>query len=275
MNKYYVENLIKTAILEDCPYIDLTTDNTIEPESVSTARLIAKADGIIAGLDIALRVFTMLDEKCRTDALTADGTYVKEGEALASIRGRTRDLLKGERTALNILQHMSGVATATHALVREIEGTNARIVDTRKTLPGLRPIEKYAVCCGGGKNHRFSLSDAVMLKDNHIDASGGIESSVSRLRERLGHTVKIEVETRNLDEVEQAVSSGADIIMLDNMTPEVMKDAVALVGGRALCEASGNVELHNVRQIAETGVDIISVGAVTHSVTALDISMRF
>jgi len=275
MNKYYVENLIKTALLEDCPYIDLTTDNTIDPESVSTARLIAKADGVIAGLDIALRVFTMLDEKCQTDAMIADGTYVKAGEVLASIRGNTRSLLKGERTALNILQHMSGVATATHALVQAIAGTKAAIVDTRKTLPGLRPLEKYAVCCGGGKNHRFSLSDAVMLKDNHIDASGGIEKSVSLLRERLGHTVKIEVETRSLDEVGQAIASGADIIMLDNMEPAVMKEAVALVDGRALCEASGNIELHNVRQMAETGVDIISVGAITHSVKTLDISMLF
>ena len=193
---------------------------------------------------------------------------------LARITGKTLYLLQGERTALNLLQHMSGVATQTRAAVRAVEGTGCSIADTRKTLPGLRALQKYAVVCGGGKNHRFNLSDAAMLKDNHIDAGGGITKTVALLRQKVGHTVKIEVETRDLDEVREALAAGADIIMLDNMTADEMREAVAVIGGRALTEASGNITLENLREKAACGVDIISMGSLTHSVKAFDISMK-
>ena len=193
---------------------------------------------------------------------------------LAECEGSTRFLLKGERTALNLLQHLSGIASATNRAVKLVEGTRATITDTRKTLPGLRALQKYAVTVGGGKNHRFNLSDGAMLKDNHIDAAGGITPAVNALRSRLGHMVKLEVETRNLDEVKEALAAGADIIMLDNMSCEDMRRAVELAAGRVPLEASGGITAETLRQVAETGVDIISIGALTHSVKALDISMK-
>ncbi len=202
------------------------------------------------------------------------GEEVKKGDIIAEIRGKTRTLLKGERTALNLLQHMSGVATATRQAVKAIEGTNASIADTRKTLPGLRPLQKYAVTVGGGKNHRYNLSDAAMLKDNHVDAGGGIASAVAKLRQKLGHMTKIELEVRSLDELGQALEAGVDVIMLDNMSCEEMREAVAITNGRALLEASGGITAETLRAIAETGVDIISMGALTHSVTAFDISLK-
>ena len=274
LNKFYVDDVIKNALLEDVNYVDQATAFVIPETSVSTARFLAKADGVLAGLEVALRVFELLDASVTAEVLKHDGDALQKGDVIATLTGPTRALLQGERTALNLLQHMSGVATATNRAVKLTEGTGASIADTRKTLPGLRALEKYAVMMGGGRNHRFNLSDCAMLKDNHIDAGGGITKTVSTLREKLGHTVKIEVETRNMDEVREAVEVGADIIMLDNMTADQMREATAYIAGRALTEASGNITLENLAEKAKSGVDIISMGALTHSVTALDISMK-
>lgn len=272
--KFYVDDIIKTAIKEDINYIDISSAYVLGEDERTSAYFVSKADGVLCGIDAALRVFELLDDTFTYTLLMKDGDRVKKGDVIAEFSGRGVMLLQGERTALNILQHMSGIATMTAAAVQAVEGTGASIADTRKTLPGLRALQKYAVTCGGGRNHRFNLSDAAMLKDNHIDAGGGIEKTVSLLRKRIGHTVKIEVETRNLDEVRQAADAGADIIMLDNMDTKTMKKAVELIGGRALTEASGNVTLENIREVAKAGVDIISMGALTHSVKAFDISMR-
>ena len=274
LNKFYVDDVIKNALLEDVNYVDQATAFVIPETSVSTARFLAKADGVLAGLEVALRVFELLDASVTAEVMKHDGDALQKGDVIATLTGPTRALLQGERTALNLLQHMSGVATATNRAVKLTEGTGASIADTRKTLPGLRALEKYAVMMGGGRNHRFNLSDCAMLKDNHIDAGGGITKTVSTLREKLGHTVKIEVETRNMDEVKEAVEVGADIIMLDNMTADQMREATAYIAGRALTEASGNITLENLAEKAKSGVDIISMGALTHSVMARDISMK-
>lgn len=272
---FYVDDIIKTALKEDINYIDSTTDLLISPKDESEAYFIAKADGVVAGLEIALRVFKLVDSDIKIFCHTEDGNKVCKGDILAEFKGNTRALLKAERTALNILQHMSGIATYTNKCVELVEGTNASICDTRKTLPGLRPLQKYAVIMGGGKNHRYNLTDAAMLKDNHIDAYGGIANAVNALRERAGHMLKIEVEVRNFDELREALGVNADVIMLDNMSPADMKKAVEITAGRAKLEASGNVTLENIRSVAESGVDIISLGALTHSVTAFDISMKW
>ena len=221
-----------------------------------------------------MRVFSLLDDSFEYTLFKKDGDEVKKGDLIASFSGKTVKLLKGERTALNLIQHLSGVATLTALCVKEVGGTGASIADTRKTLPGLRALQKYAVTCGGGKNHRFNLSDCAMLKDNHIDAKGGITPAVNALREKVGHTVKIEVETRNLDEVKEALSAGADIIMLDNMSNEMMAQAVKLTNKKALLEASGNLTPERLKSVAALGVDILSIGALTHSVSAFDISMK-
>ena len=273
--RFYVDDIIKTALSEGINYIDSTTDLLIDPSDVSEAYFIAKAEGVVAGLDVALRVFTLLDENVEITRHTADGKEVKKGDIIAEFRGRTTALLKGERTALNLLQHMSGIATYTNKCVKLVKGTNASICDTRKTLPGLRPLQKYSVVMGGGKNHRYNLSDAAMLKDNHIDAYGGITPAVKALREKAGHMLKIEVETRSFEELNEALSVGADVIMLDNMSCADMKKAVEITGGRAKLEASGNITMENIAEVAKTGVDIISLGALTHSVTAFDISMKW
>lgn len=271
---FYVDDIIKRALTEDINYVDVTSDYLIPENAETTARLIAKDTGVIAGLDIALRVFTLLDETTRFEKAFNDSDKVKNGDIIATITGKTRVLLKGERTALNLLQHMSGIATATRVCVDLVAGTSAAIVDTRKTLPGLRGLQKYAVRCGGGKNHRFNLSDAAMLKDNHIDAYGSLTNAVNALRQKAGHMVKIEVETRTLEELEEALAVGADVIMLDNMDYATMTEAVRRTAGRAVLEASGNVTHENIAQVAACGVDIISLGALTHSVKCFDISMR-
>ena len=272
--QFYVDDIIKTALQEDINYLDTTTDLMIPATARSTARFMAKAEGVVCGLEVALRVFELLDPTFSYEIRLPEGSRVAYGDIIAELEGSTRCLLKGERTALNLLQHMSGVASATDRYVRLVEGTRAAITDTRKTLPGLRALQKYAVTVGGGKNHRFNLSDGAMLKDNHIDAAGGIPQVVAAIREKLGHMVKLEVETRNLDEVRQALEAGADVIMLDNMDCPTMKAAVDLVAGRALLEASGGITDETLRAVAETGVDIVSIGALTHSVKALDISMK-
>ncbi len=272
--QFYVDDLIKRAVSEDINYMDVTTDFLIDENQTTTARFLSKDEGVLAGLEIALRVFTLLDSSVRFTVHKKDGDEVRRGDLIAEISGPTRALLKGERTALNLVQHMSGIATATRKCVERVEGTKATIADTRKTLPGLRPLQKYAVLCGGGRNHRYNLSDAAMLKDNHIDAYGSLTKAVEALRAKAGHMLKIEVETRSLEELDEALAVGADVIMLDNMDYDTMKEAVRRTNGRALLEASGNVTLENIRQVAECGVDLISLGALTHSVTCFDISMK-
>lgn len=272
---FYIDDIIKTALSEDINYIDSTADLLISEESVSSAYFVAKDDGVLAGIEPALRVFTILDPEMKIELFKKDGDKIKKGDIIANFRGHTRLMLKAERTSLNILQHMSGIASYTNKCVEAVAGTKASITDTRKTLPGLRALQKYAVTVGGGKNHRYNLTDAAMLKDNHIDAYGGITAAVEALRKKAGHMLQIEVETRNLDEVKEAVACGVNVIMLDNMTNEQMKEAVDYIGGRAKTEASGNVTLENIRAKAETGVDIISLGALTHSVKAFDISMKW
>lgn len=275
MNKFYIDEIIKTAIDEDVNYLDISSEYIFAPEHRSEAYFLAKADGVLSGIDVAMRVFELLDDTFECTVHKRDGEKIKKGDIIAEFSGSTAALLKGERTALNLIQHMSGIATAANRAAKAVEGTKVSIADTRKTLPGLRALQKYAVTCGGGKNHRFNLSDAAMLKDNHIDAAGGITAAVTALRKKCGHMVNIEVETRNLDEVKEALAAGASIIMLDNMTNDEMSEAVKFVDGRALLEASGNITEENLREKAETGVDIISMGALTHSVKAFDISMKF
>lgn len=270
----YIDDLIRRALAEDITYIDITTDTLMPDSHVSQAYYIAKDEGVLCGMDAALRVFDLAGGNVETQALFHDGDRVCKGDILATMTGSTKTLLKGERTALNLLQHMSGIATSTNRCVQLVEGTRARITDTRKTLPGMRALQKYAVVVGGGRNHRFNLSDGAMLKDNHLDAYGGITAAVAALRDRIGHMVKIEVEVRNLEELQEALDAGCEIIMLDNMSCEDMAAAVRINAGRALLEASGNVTAETIRPIAETGVDIISLGAMTHSVKCFDISMR-
>lgn len=272
--QFYVDEIIKTALKEDINYIDTSADLVIDEDSKTTAYFEAKADGVLCGLDVALRVFELLDKDFSSKVYKRDGEKIKKGDIIADLTGHTVLLLKGERTALNLLQHMSGIATMTNRAVTLCDGTKASVADTRKTLPGLRAIQKYAVTVGGGRNHRYNLSDAVMLKDNHIDACGSITKAVEKCREKLGHMVKIEVETRNLDEVAEALSTGVEVIMLDNMDCETMKKAVNMTNGKALLEASGNITDETIKGVAQTGVDIISIGALTHSVKAFDISMK-
>lgn len=272
--QFQIDEIIKTALLEDINYIDVTTDCLVNENSVSTARYVAKDDGVLCGIDIAVRVFRLLDENVSAEIYIHDGEKVRKGDIIARITGSTRALLKGERTALNLVQHMSGIATATNRCVELVKGTNASVADTRKTLPGLRALQKYAVTVGGGKNHRYNLSDCAMLKDTHLDAYGSMTGAVKALRAQMGHTVKIEVEVSDMDGLREALSLGVEIIMLDNMSVEQMTEAVKIAGGKALLEASGNVTEATIRKIAETGVDIISMGALTHSVKAFDISMK-
>lgn len=270
----YIDSIINTALAEDINYIDVTTDNLLTPEHTSPAYYIAKADGILCGIDIAKRVFELAGGNVEFITLMHDGEKVQKGDIIARMKGSTVTLLKGERTALNILQHLSGIATETNKCVELVKGTNASVTDTRKTLPGLRAMQKYAVTVGGGKNHRYNLSDGAMLKDNHIDAYGGITPAVTALRKKIGHMIKIEVEVRSLEELKEALEVGCEVIMLDNMNCDEMRKAVEITNGKALLEASGNITPENIRSAAETGVDIISLGALTHSVKCFDISMR-
>jgi nicotinate-nucleotide pyrophosphorylase (carboxylating) len=272
---FEIDRIIRTALQEDIGLGDITTRATIAPGTTARAELVAKQDFVLAGIDVARQVFSILDSSVAFEKLREDGCHAQRGDVLAWIKGDAAILLQGERVALNLLQRMSGVATHTAAFVKELEGTGASVVDTRKTTPGLRVLEKYAVRVGGGRNHRTSLYDGVLIKENHVAAAGGIAVAVARARETAPHTLRIEIETRDLAEVEEALAAGADVIMLDNMDPDTLRQAVAMVDGRALTEASGGVTLETVRGIAETGVDLISVGALTHSSPAVDISMLF
>ncbi|MEW6196662.1 MAG: carboxylating nicotinate-nucleotide diphosphorylase [Bacteroidota bacterium] len=268
------EKVISTALKEDIGKRDVTTDLLIPKKKKAAAYFIAKQDGIIAGLDAAKMVLKKMDKKIKWKNFVEDGAKVKAGTKIAEVRGSVRALLSGERTALNFLQRMSGIATLTSVYVEKISGTNAKILDTRKTVPGLRLFDKYAVKCGGGTNHRIGLFDMVMIKDNHIKAAGSITKAVNKIRKSIPKKMKIEVETTNLGEVEEALKLNVDVIMLDNMNLNGMKETVQLINKKCFVEASGGVNLETVRAIAETGVDFISVGALTHSVSALDISMK-
>ena len=273
--QFEIERIVRTALAEDIGLGDVTTEVTLARDSTVRAELVAKEDFTLAGIDVAEVVFHMLDHDVRFEKIFVDGQSVRKGEVIAWLKGKASILLQGERVALNLLQRMSGIASLTAQYVAEVKGTSAKIVDTRKTVPGLRALDKYSVRMGGGRNHRIGLFDGVLIKENHITAAGGISAAIGSAKEKLPHTLKIEVETQTIAEVEEALQAGADIIMLDNMSLAEMSQGVELIAGRALVEASGGVSLERVRDIADTGVDIISVGALTHSVSAADISMLF
>lgn len=268
-----IDRMIEQALLEDIHTGDITTKAVVPQRRPAEARLVAKEDLVVAGLAIAGRVFSHLNPEVIFSPSCRDGERVEKGAIIATVQGDASDLLMGERVALNLLQRMCGIATLTSRFVEAVSGTKARVVDTRKTTPGLREIEKYSVRVGGGINHRTGLYDGVLIKENHITAAGGITEAIRSARAYIPHTLKIEIETENLLQVDEALAAGADIIMLDNMDLEDMRTAVSKINGRALVEASGGVNLDSVRAIAETGVDIISVGALTHSPRAMDISM--
>jgi len=271
---YIIRNLIKSAIEEDVGAGDVTTAAALTGEETGSARALAKADLVAAGIDVFREAFLYVDSRIRFEGRKRDGDFVAKGECLAEISGNLNGILTAERVALNLLQRMCGISTLTRRYVDEIKGTKARILDTRKTAPGLRLFDKYAVRVGGGHNHRLGLYDGVLIKDNHIAAAGGISKALARVRAHLPHILKIEIEVKNQKELREAIDSGADVIMLDNMSLADIKEAVAVTGGRVPLEVSGNVTLVNVKAIAETGVDFISVGALTHSVAASDISLK-
>lgn len=266
---------IEKFLAEDLGHGDITSESLFADDSQGRAVFLGKEDFVAAGLDtVAPLVFATRNRSIACASLVRDGSAVRSGDTLFTAQGPVRDLLAAERLALNLVQRLSGIATLTAAFVREVAGLPVRIVDTRKTTPGLRLLEKYAVRAGGGHNHRFNLADGVLVKDNHIAACGSISRAVTAIRARAPHTMKIEVETETLDQVAECLACGVEIIMLDNMAPALMRQAVAMVQGRALLEASGGVTLDNVREIAETGVDLVSVGGLTHSARAVDISME-
>ncbi|MBN1624868.1 MAG: carboxylating nicotinate-nucleotide diphosphorylase [Clostridia bacterium] len=275
MNNLLIERIIENALIEDMPFGDITTDSIFTGDETSEAVFMAKEEGVIAGLFVAEMVFKKIDGGICFEKISSEGEIVTAGTIIAKVSGKSASLLKGERVALNLLQRMCGIATKTRGFAEKLESSGAVIADTRKTTPGLRILEKYAVRTGGGTNHRFSLSDAVMIKDNHIKAAGGIKSAVEKVRKGIPHTTTIEVETSNLSEVSEAVEAGADIIMLDNMDRETIIKAVAIIGKKASVEVSGNVTENNILDKAIEGIDIISSGALTHSVKAMDISMKF
>lgn len=266
--------LIDLALAEDVAGGDITTDNLVPAASRKKAKMVAKADGIVAGLEVAEMVFRSFDKQLVWNVKIVDGGVVKKGDVIVEFEGTYRSLLTGERTALNFLQRMSGIATMSKKYAEAVKDFNTEILDTRKTLPGFRLLDKYAVKTGGASNHRIGLYDMVMIKDNHIEVAGGITRAINEIRKRIAPSVKIEVETTTLEQVQEAIDSGVDMIMLDNMDNETMKKAVKMIEGRAKVEASGNMTLERLREVAATGVDYISIGALTHSVQALDISQR-
>jgi nicotinate-nucleotide pyrophosphorylase (carboxylating) len=273
ISRYRLHQLIRSALDEDIGAGDVTTGALLSGHETGTAQAMAKADMVVAGIDVFRETFLFLNGDIHFADCLEDGCDIRRGEVLAGLSGRLGDILTAERVALNFLQRMCGIATMTRQFVSAVTGTQARILDTRKTVPGLRILDKYAVGIGGGLNHRFALYDGVLIKDNHITAAGGIGEAVKRAKRRIPHLLKIEVEVKNQGEAKEALTAGADAIMLDNMGLDAMREAVLLIGGVIPVEASGNVTLANVRQIAETGVDFISVGALTHSVKAADISL--
>ena len=272
--KLQADRLIRMALEEDITSEDVSTNAVMPEYAAGTVDLIAKEDGVIAGLDVYARVFTLLDEKTEVIFFCKDGDTVRKGDKLAVVNGDIRVLLSGERVALNYLQRMSGIATYTREVASLLEGSRVTLLDTRKTTPNCRIFEKYAVRIGGGQNHRYNLSDGVLLKDNHIGAAGSITKAIHMAKEYAPFVRKIEIEVETLEQVKEAVAAGADIIMLDNMTPEMMKQAVALIDGKAQTECSGNVTKENIAKIRDIGVDFVSSGALTHSAPILDISMK-
>lgn len=272
--KMNADELIINALREDISSEDVSTNAVMPVYKKGVVELICKQDGILAGIDVFKRVFTLLDSDTEFDIPVRDGSEISNGGKLGTITGDIRVLLSGERTALNFLQRMSGIATYTHSITELLEGTGIKLLDTRKTTPNMRIFEKYAVKAGGGCNHRYNLSDGVLLKDNHIGAAGGVANAVRLAKEYAPFVRKIEIETENLDMVREAVEAGADIIMLDNMTHEMMREAIELIGGRAETECSGNVTRENIKALSDLGVDYISSGALTHSAPILDLSLK-
>ena len=272
--KLIMDRLIKQALEEDIGNEDVTTNAVMPGYKKGRVKLVCKQDGVICGLNVFERVFKLLDERTSVEVFVKDGDEVKKGQMLALVSGDIRVLLSGERVALNFLQRMSGVATYTRSVAKLLEGSKTRLLDTRKTTPNMRVFEKYAVRVGGGYNHRYNLSDGVLLKDNHIGAAGGVKRAVEMARDYAPFVRKIEVEVESLDMCKEALEAGADIIMLDNMSVEEMKAAVAMIAGRAVTECSGNVTLENIEKIKQTGVDFVSSGALTHSAPILDLSLK-
>lgn len=270
-----LDSFLLSALKEDIGTGDVTTLCCVPENRRSKAVFRAKQDGIICGLSVGARVFALLDDSVVFKSALNDGDKAEKGKVIASVSGPSASILTGERVALNLLQHLSGIATKTAAAVEAVASTRARVCDTRKTTPGMRILEKYAVRCGGGSNHRFNLSDGVLIKDNHIVAAGGIKNAVEAVRKSVPHTLKIEVEASTPEQVDEALAAGADIIMLDNMSLDEMRQAVLKIGGRAIVEASGNMGERDLRQVAQAGVDLISIGALTHSFKAMDISLQF
>jgi len=274
-HRIVIERVVQTALLEDLAHgNDLTTDSIVPVDAQGRAAVVARAPGVLAGLDAALLAFELLDPGgVRATRVRSDGERIERGDTIVELEGRGRTLLTGERTMLNLLCRLSGIATATRALVDTVAGTRAHIVDTRKTAPGLRALEKYAVRCGGGSNHRFGLDDAVLIKDNHLALAGSIREAVARVRAVTGHMVKIEVEVDTLDQLGEALAEPIDAVLLDNMSPATLTEAVRIVNGRVLTEASGGIRPETIRAVAESGVDLISVGYLTHSAPALDLGL--
>ena len=272
--KINMDDYIIHALKEDITSEDVSTNAVMPENRQGSAQLICKADGIICGLEVFERTFKLLDENARFETEVKDGDSVKKGQLIGTVYGEIKALLSGERTALNFLQRMSGIATVTNAYAKELKGTKTTLLDTRKTTPNMRPFEKYAVTVGGGKNHRYNLSDGVLLKDNHIGAAGGVKQAIEMAKEYAPFVRKIEIETETIDQVKEALDAGADIIMLDNMDNETMKKAVEIIDGRAETECSGNVTKERLKTIREIGVDYVSCGALTHSAPIMDISLK-
>lgn len=275
INIFELERLVRTAFAEDIGTGDITTLTTIDSKRTAHGKYIAKESGILCGAEIVLYVYNAFDPSVEMVFHFKDGDKIKKGDVIAEVYGNAVSVLTCERVGLNLLQHLSGIATKTRAAVDEVKGYNVKIADTRKTTAGMRSLEKYAVRCGGGTNHRFNLSDGILIKDNHIVASGSITNAVAAAKSKAPHTLKVEVEVENFSQLNEALDAGADIIMLDNMPIEMMAEAVLIINGRAITEASGNMGEKNLAEVASTGVDLISIGALTHSVKALDISLKF
>ena len=274
LSNYKMDPIILRGLDEDISYIDITSDVLLSATAKSVAEMKTKAAGVIAGLHVAKRVFELVDDSLEVEVLIEDGSYVESETVIFRVSGSSRSILKGERVALNLLQRMSGIATMSFRYSEEVKDYKLRVVDTRKTTPGIRILEKYAVKMGGCSNHRFNLSDAVMIKDNHIKAVGSITEAVTIAQKEIPHTTKIEVEVESLEQLKEALTVKADIIMLDNMSNDIMAEAVNINNGQAILEASGNITIERIKSIAEIGIDVVSIGALTHSVMAFDISMN-
>ena len=268
-----IQDVVQRALAEDIGFGDLTSDSIVGVNDITSGKVVARASGVVAGLSIAAEVFAQVDARIRFDPALADGDRVESGTIVATINGPARGVLTGERVALNLLQQLSGVATMTRSIVDQIDGTGARLLDTRKTVPGLRALQRYAVRVGGGSNHRFNLFDGVLIKENHITVAGGISAAVERARAAIGPMTKIEVEVETLEQLDEAITAGADMILLDNMTPEELRVAVKRAAGRVTLEASGDISVETARAVAESGVDFFSSGALTHSARALNLSL--